>query len=46
MAKFKTPILFIGIMLAAMLIAACGEEESSKADNIREDNLEVVGRFI
>jgi len=24
-AKFKTPILFIGIMLAAMLIAACGE---------------------
>ena len=46
MSKFKTPILFIGIMLAATLIAACGESESSKPDNIREDNLEVVGRFI
>ena len=46
MSKFKTPILFIGIMLAATLIAACGESESSKPDNIREDNLKVVGRFI
>ena len=46
MPKFKTPILFIGIMFAAILIAACGESESSKAADIREENLEVVSRFI
>ena len=46
MSKFKTPILFIGIMFAAILIAACGESEPSKADDIKEENLAVVGRFI
>ena len=46
MSKFKTPILFIGIMFAAMLIAACGESESSKPADIREENLEVVSGFI
>jgi len=45
-SKFKTPILFIGIMFAAMLIAACGESESSKPADIREENLEVVSGFI
>ncbi|MCH7737715.1 MAG: ester cyclase [Chloroflexi bacterium] len=46
MFKIKTPLLFIGIMFAAIFIAACGDSESSKADATREENLEVVSRFI
>jgi predicted ester cyclase len=33
-------------MFAAIMIAACGESESSKSDDIKTENLEVVGRFI
>lgn len=46
MSKFKAPILMIGIMLAAVFLAACGDSETSKADATRTANLEVVTRFI
>ncbi len=46
MPKFKAPILIIGVMFAAVFLAACGDSESSKADATRTANLEVVSRFI
>ena len=46
MSKFKAPILMIGVMFAAVFLAACGDSESSKADAARTANLEVVSRFI
>ena len=46
MSKFKAPILIIGVMFAAVFLAACGDSESSKADATRTANLEVVSRFI
>ncbi len=46
MSKIKAPILMIGVMFAAVFLAACGDSDSSKADATRTANLEVVGRFI
>ena len=45
MSKIKAPILIIGVLFAAVFIAACGDSESSKADTTSTANLEVVGRF-
>lgn len=46
MSKFKAPVLFIGIIFATILMAACGDSDSSKAEQTRAANLEVVERFI
>ena len=46
MSKFKVPILMIGVMFAAVFLAACGDSDSSKAEATRAANLEVVSRFI
>ena len=46
MSKIKAPILIIGVMFAAVFLAACGDSDSSKADATRTANLEVVSRFI